>query len=91
MSFNYINFVAMTIKTTTLLYFVTRFNNLFMLNINFGAGAASRYGSGSTKIMRLLAAPFWLRNLTVATITLTLSTVHGVIDLITYVFLEIFF
>jgi hypothetical protein len=28
-----------------------------MLNIMFGAGAASRYGSGSTKMMQLLAAP----------------------------------
>jgi hypothetical protein len=28
-----------------------------MLNLNFRAGAASRYGSGFIKMMRLLAAP----------------------------------
>jgi hypothetical protein len=33
------------------------FNNSLMLNIKFGAGAAACYGSGSTKIMRLLAVP----------------------------------
>jgi hypothetical protein len=33
------------------------FCKLSMLNITFGAGAASRYCSGSTKMMWLLAAP----------------------------------
>jgi hypothetical protein len=30
---------------------------LYMLNISFGAGATSRYGTGSTNMMRLLATP----------------------------------
>jgi hypothetical protein len=33
------------------------FNNTPVLNIKYEAGAASRYGSCSTKMMRLLAAP----------------------------------
>jgi hypothetical protein len=31
--------------------------NPHVFAIKFGAGAASRYGSGSTKMMQLLAAP----------------------------------
>jgi hypothetical protein len=46
-------------KNIKLLAFVIFLDNLFMLNISFeaGAGAASRYGSGSTEMIRLLAAP----------------------------------
>jgi hypothetical protein len=43
-------------KSMKLVHFVIFFDNLFMLNISFGAGATSRYGSGSTKMMQLLAA-----------------------------------
>jgi hypothetical protein len=47
-------------KSKKLLHFVTFFNKLVsLLHISFGAGtrAASRYGSGSAKMIQLLAAP----------------------------------
>jgi hypothetical protein len=51
-------------KSMKLVHFVTFFKYLSMFAISFGAGvvgtetgAVSRYGSGSTKMMQLLAAP----------------------------------
>jgi hypothetical protein len=54
--------VNMNRKSITLIQLVTFFQNLSMFSIGFvagavGAGAASWFGSGSTKMMQLLAAP----------------------------------
>jgi hypothetical protein len=48
--------VDMNRKSVKLIQFVTLFNNLSVLNINFGveavgAGAESRYGSGSATLV----------------------------------------
>jgi hypothetical protein len=51
--------VNMNRKSVKLIQFIIFFQNISMYGIRFGAGAASRCGtgSGSTKMMQLLAAP----------------------------------
>jgi hypothetical protein len=65
LTFNDLNsyIVKVNRKSTKLLQFVTFLNDdQPLLTIKLGAGAASRCGSSSTKMMRFLAAAVWLRN-----------------------------
>jgi hypothetical protein len=58
-SFDSVRFMLLKICTKWVLncYILCHFKFLIMINTIVGAGAASRYGSGSDQMMRLLAAP----------------------------------